>query len=170
LSTELTPTNIQPLLEKLQPEEAGAAKGILEGAFSFSGKGVTGGNIRKFLIGQAEVNFRDGRVFFLKEEDHRGMVNLGTLTHLILDTLAATLRLPPEEIKAPPITQLTMRIDVGDGLLRIREFEGRNQNLRVRTESRIQLKDNVRASELNQLPIKIGVSDELAQRARVYKE
>ena len=166
----LTPTNIQPLLKKVEPEEAGAAKGILEGRINLTGTGVTGPNVKKSLKGRAELDLRDGRVFLLKEEGHRGMIKIESLTHLILDTLAATLKLPPEELKAPPVTRLTLRLDVNNGLLDIREFEGRNQNLRLRTEGQVRLKDDVKASELNRLPIKIGVSEDLAERAKVYQE
>jgi len=122
--------------------------------------------------GNLEATITKGRLFLLEEvpEDPKAVKMGQKLTRLILESTARVLNVPPEHFTAPPIEEFTLRLRLQDSVLELNEAQVANEEILLRSQGRIPLQAQPSLTPLEDIQIQMGVSTNIAARARIYRE
>ena len=99
--------------------------------------------------------------------------NVRTLKRLILYVLkgvSVSLGLPPDGLTHPPLTNISLKSEIAQGQLRLEECRLINQEMTANAVGGVQLADELPQSVIQNIPIQIGLSTNVAKRAKVYRE
>ncbi len=175
-SLELTGTRVSMTAEqldlgKLVDAFAPALKDRFDGILDMAGALVITDPFRE-STGQIRANITEGQLFLLEDapEDPKA-VKLGqALTRLILESTATALDVAPDRFTAPPIEELTLHLDLKNSALEIQEAHMANEEILLRSTGRIPLQEQPSITPLQNLQIQMGVSTNIATKARIYRE
>lgn len=168
---QLEPLEVQPLVDRFLPEKKGSVRGVVRSKADLKGKGLTGPNLREHLGGSFLMNFRDGQVRLLDRQLERdaGLVHTRELLVKVVTTLARALRLPPEDLLEPPVTDIRVDGAIAAGRLSLEDFTLVNPELHLSSKGVVELAAEVPSSEINRMPVVFGVSTNLAKRLKIHR-
>lgn len=159
--------DVGKLLNSLAPAIAGRFQGLL----TLSGSLALSDPFR-LSAGQLEAEVTHGKLFLLEEnETGPRAVKWGQrLTRLILETTARVLQVPPERLTAPPVEELSLKLKLQDSVFALEHVHLTNEEVLIRSEGRIRIQENPELTPIEPIQIQIGVSTNIATRARIYRE
>ena len=168
----LEPLNLEPFLEPFAPGLAGRFQGVLAVDARVKGRGVTGPSFREYLQGNLNVSLTEAELAWteLDEVNNEGVRRAKNLVVLLVRTVAPVLAIPPSDLLNPPIHELKVNMEVGQGLLNLKEFRVVNNSLRLRADGTVQLADELENSRIRDIPVVLGLGILPARQARVYRE
>lgn len=169
LRGELGVLNLGPVADLLlPPDKQGTLVGTVRGTMDFRGKGFTAVHLRDHLHGNLEAHLTDGRIQLL-EDGHPGWLELKRLARTLLHAAAGALRIPPEHLTAPPLREVDVKLHVRDGTLTLERAHAASREILLETRGRVGLAEPFPAAALHSLPVTLGVSTQVAERARVNR-
>jgi uncharacterized protein involved in outer membrane biogenesis len=171
LQASVAPLEVRELVNNWVPDMRGKVQGILSSDLSLRGAGLTGPSLRKNLKGSFRLDVRDGQIVILDEAElkNEGLLSLRRLLGGVMGTVATALGLEPHELMRPPLTELRIDAQLGDSRLTLSDFLAVNPEIHVGTRGEILLEDDLPASRIRKMPITLGVSTNVAKRARIYR-
>ncbi len=171
LQASVAPLEVRELVNNWVPDMRGKVQGILSSNLSLRGAGLTGPSLRKNLKGSFRLDVRDGQIVILDEAElkNEGLLSLRRLLGGVMGTVATALGLEPHELMRPPLTELRIDAQLGDARLALADFLAVNPEIHVGTQGEILLAEDLPASRIRKMPITLGVSTNVAKRARIYR-
>jgi|GEM_PF-1560263 len=170
VNADWDPFDLEPLVSAALPDKEEAIQGVVWGRVALDGRGVTGEHLRRHLRGDLEFHMKEGRIRLMRQGGHPGLLEVKELVRELVEVLAGAIKVPAENLKAPPVTDLVLQAEFAEGRLNLQKAQGMNRELLLAAEGRVDLKANLLESSFERLPIIVGVSTNVAQRARVYRE
>lgn len=171
--TRLSPLELGPMADILFPEAPGAIQGVFSLRSELSGKGQSYSDLAASLAGNLQAAIREGRIrlFAPVPEAPQGLLQTQKYLETIIRTLARGLGLPPSELLDPPVDTLEVKAGIGNGVLRLDAFLAENPEFRLHASGSIPLHSTEWGmSDVEKLPVTLGVSPPLAKRVRIYRE
>lgn len=142
--------HLGPVVDAFAPEYAGRIQGDLFAKVQLNGAGVTGPNLQRHLRGTAAL--------------HTTNLNFQVVTpraKKLLTTLATALRL--EALANSPLTLLSARLDIGEGLVNIRPFIAASDAFWATAEGVVRLVPVLTNSPI-ELPVQLALREDLARQ------
>ena len=170
---KITALNLQPIFDTFLVQTPGAVKGILDLETTFAGTGVTPTDILSSLKGSINLGLTEGqiRLFAPMEGSPDGLLETQELLERIIRTLANALGVPPSQMLDPPIEQITFNASIAQETLQLEEFMAENSEFRLISSGILPFNPaNVSRSDVGALPVSLGVSTNIAERIRIYRE
>ena len=167
---DLGALDLGPVVDPFLPAERRETLiGTVKGRFDVEGRGWTAPDIRDHLAGDGEVHLTEGRIFLL-EDGHPGLRPLKRVGRRLLHTAARALRIPPDHLSAPPLREVDVSVSVKDGMVELKRLRAVNREMLLSTRGTVELAETFAAARFRPLPVTLGVSSNVAERARVYRE
>ena len=168
----LEPLDLEPFLEPFAPGLAGRFKGKLALDARVQGRGVTGPSFKEYLQGHMNVSLEEAELAWteLDEVNIEGVRRAKNVVVLLVRAIAPVLAIPPSDLLNPPIHELKVNLEVGQGILTLKTFRVVNNSFRLRADGTVQLADQMEASRIRDIPVVLGLGILPARQARVYRE
>lgn len=155
LGLDAAQVHLGPVVDAFAPEYAGQIQGDLFAQLQLSGAGLTGSNLQRHLRGGATL--------------HTTNLNFQIVTpraKKLLTALATALRL--EALATSPLTLLSARLDIGEGLIQVRPLVAASDAFQARSEGVIRLAAGWTNSPL-ELPVQLALREDLARQIKLAR-
>jgi hypothetical protein len=168
----LAPLPLAPVIQALAPEHADTFFGILEADFALAGAGITGPSLRKNLDGHMNMRLRDSEVNIRSLADVENPI-LSTFANVLLNLYRAVgpaLGISGSELIDANLADVRFESRVGNGQIHLDTFRAGSPLIRVQSSGRIDMTDDLEASQIRNIPVQIALQQDLARRARLFRE
>ncbi|GEM_PF-3360342 len=163
----VTQLDLGKLVDAFAPE----FKGRFEGKLDVGGTLAMAESV-KLSTGALNAGISGGRLFLLEEipEGSKAVKLSQALARLVLESSAVALNVPPEHFTAPPIEELKLDVILDAGVLNLKEAHFANQEMMLRSRGEVLIQEDPALSPIQDIQIQLGVSTNIAKRARIYRE
>ena len=170
---QITPIEVEPLLNSFLSEKTGAIKGLFSLESNLSGKGTSFPTLASTLRGSVNAVVEKGqiRLFAPVPGAPAGLLQTQKFVESVIRTLAGALAIPPQNLLEPPIEDLILNATFEDQLVTLNNFLAENSEFRFQTSGSLPLNsDALGNSSVQNLPITLGLETNSAKRIKIYRE
>ncbi|MGA0369471.1 MAG: AsmA-like C-terminal region-containing protein, partial [Kiritimatiellia bacterium] len=156
----ISPLDLQPVIDSFYPEKRGVIMGMLQGSTAFSTNGTSGESMRRNLSGQLDLSYTQGKIRLLDSnpDQQTALFHTRKLVQDIVTALAGALNLSPEKLMAPEIESVILSSRIKDQHLQLERGRIENPEFLMEMQGEIALSPVVGDSELDSIPVILGVS------------
>lgn len=153
LGLDAARVHLGPIVDAFAPEYAGQIQGDLFAQVQLTGAGVTGPNLQRHLRGTATLNTTNLNFQIVTPRAKK-----------LLTALATALRL--EALANSPLTLLSARLELGNGLVNIRPFIAASDAFWATAEGVVRLAPVLTNSPI-ELPVQLALREDLARQIKL---
>ncbi|WFB37890.1 hypothetical protein P3T73_08980 [Kiritimatiellota bacterium B12222] len=172
LNSEVTPLDLAPIVDSFMPDKIGAVTGIVQGNTAFTIEGDSVLDLWQSFKGNINFSYTDGKIRLLDSdpEQHTALLQTKALVTKLVTALADALSLPPEQLMAPEIQSVTFKSEISDQRLSLTDASVKNTEFLLEVSGDIALNQEIGLSKIQDLPVVLGLSTNLAKRVKIYRE